>query len=192
MPRRPGGGPPAGWSCRWATPAPPGVNEHFLYVAQRRTVRVHRASGPVAVRAQVPGRGGVRIPGLQKVVEGGAVRRVGHPDQRLDAPVEVAVHHVRAAQPDLRLAAVAEDEHPRVLQEAPEDAADPDVLAQAGDPRAQRADAADPDVDRHTRLGGAVEGVDDGLVHHGVDLDTDIGRAAGLLVGDLLGDALYQ
>ena len=57
--------------------------------------------------------------------------RVGEPHQGLDPAVEVAVHHVGAADEDHRLAAAAEEEDARVLEEAAEDRADLDVLATA-------------------------------------------------------------
>ena len=95
---------------------------------------------------------------------------------------------------DLRLAAAAEQEDPRVLEEPAEDRADLDVLGQARHPGPQRADAAHPDVDLHAGLRGAVERVDERLVDDGVDLACDAPGPglAGLLVLDLGLDQLDQ
>src|SRR5690606_27791886 len=172
-----GTGPAAGWvgsGCRCATPAPPGVYEHLLDVAQGPAVGVGRVPGPLAVRAEVPGGGGVGHARLQAPVERTPVGGVGDPHQGLDAAFEVAVHHVRAADPHLRFAAVAEGEDAGVLQEAAEGGAAADAARQAGHARPDGADAAHPDVDRHARLGRAVAGVDDGLVDHRVDLDAHV------------------
>ena len=69
----------------------------------------------------------------------GGQARVGDGHERLDPAVEVAVHHVGAADPVLVGAHEVED--PRVLEEAPEDRAHPDVLREARHARPQRADA---------------------------------------------------
>ncbi len=113
-------------------------------------------------------------------------------DEGLDPAVQVAVHHVGAAEPDLGLAPVGEHEDPRVLQEASEDAADPDVLAQPRHARPDRADAAHPHVHRHARLGGPVEGVDQLLVDDRVELDLHERRPPGVVVRDLPVDAADQ
>src|SRR6476661_7350005 len=136
------------------------------------------------------------------VRRGGQVEQVGDPvgralvldlHQRLDPAIQIAVHHVRAADPVLlrraagldRQGAVAEVEDPRVLQETTDNRADGDVLTQPGDAGAQRADPAHGDVDRHPGAGGPVEGVDDPLVHDRVHLQPDQAAAAGPLVLDL-------
>ena len=102
------------------------------------------------------------------------------------------MHEVGRADEQLGLASAGEGVDARVLQEAPQDRAHADVLAEALDAGAQAADAAHDDVDRHPRARGAVEGVDDGLVDDGVDLDADPGGQAGPVVGDLLLDALDE
>src|SRR5438270_5303400 len=55
----------------------------------------------------------------------------------LHAAEEVALHPVGARAEHVRLAAVLEVEHPRVLEEAPDDRAHREVLRYAGQPRAQ-------------------------------------------------------
>src|SRR4051812_46856512 len=56
-----------------------------------------------------------------------------------DAAIEVARHQVRAADVDLLVAAVAEVPDPAVLEEAADDAADADAIADAGNARAEAA-----------------------------------------------------
>ena len=82
---------------------------------------------------------------------------------------------MRSAEPihDLGLAAVLEPEHPAVLEEPPEHRPHRDRLRQPGHPGAQRADAADQQLDRHPGPGGGVQRVDDGLVDERVGLDPD-------------------
>ena len=61
---------------------------------------------------------------------------VADPDQRLDPAVQVAVHHVGAADQADRLAATLEVEDPRVLEEPAEHRPHPDRLGQPWDARA--------------------------------------------------------
>jgi polyphosphate kinase len=65
-------------------------------------------------------------------------------------PVEVAVHHVRAADPVLVRA--DEPHRARVLQEAAQDRAHVDVLREPGNARLERADPPHQDLDRHPLL----------------------------------------
>src|SRR6201999_3269442 len=88
-----------------------------------------------------------------------------------DAPVEVAVHHVGAADPELVDAIEMDD--PRVLEEPAEDRTDRDVLREALGARAQRADAAHHHLDAHTRQRSAIQRVDDLLVDQSVHLHPD-------------------
>ena len=74
--------------------------------------------------------------------------------------------------------AVGEGDDAGVLQEAADDALDPDVLRQARNAGPQAADAADDQVDRHAGLAGGVEGVDDLRIDQGVQLGPDGGRLA--------------
>ena len=64
-------------------------------------------------------------------------------DDRLDPPVEVAVHQVGRADVPLAVAAVVEAPDPRVLEELADDRADPDALGHARHARLERAGAAD-------------------------------------------------
>jgi hypothetical protein len=105
---------------------------------------------------------------------------VRHLDDEFHPAVQVAVHQVRAAHPDLGLIILPGPErvHPGVLKIAPEYAADPDVLRQPGDAGPHRAHPADPQVDRHAGLGRAVERVGDDLVDDRVALELDPGGLA--------------
>src|SRR3954451_18124662 len=116
-------------------------------------------AGPDAVRAEVPGRGAGVHGELEELVDLGDVPRILDPHQRLDPPVEIAVHQVRTADVDDRLPPAVEPEDPGVLEEPAEDAPDPDVLAHARDAGPDRADPADDDVHRNSGLGREVERV---------------------------------
>ncbi len=115
---------------------------------------------------------------------------VGDLDERLDPPVEVAVHKVRRADPDLVGPAVAESDHPRMLQEAAENRPHPDALRQAGHAGAQGADSPDDQIDVDAGPARPVERVDDVLIHNGVDLDLDHGGKPQSGVLDLALDPL--
>ncbi|OEI67462.1 hypothetical protein Cus16_2897 [Curtobacterium sp. ER1/6] len=149
-------------------------------------------AGPLAVGLEVPRARRVRHREVEHLLDLGGVRGVGEADQCLDAAVEVAVHHVGRPDEDERVAVVVERERPRVLEVAADDAADADGLAHALDAGLQRADAADPHVDRHPGLAREVERVDDLLVDHRVDLDADAGGLPGPGVLGLGLDALHE
>src|SRR4051794_36550490 len=112
--------------------------------------------------------------------------------QHLDAAVQVAVHQVGRTDPHLRLAAVLEQEHPAVLEEAAQDAADLDVVRQTGDSGPKRADATDPQVDGYAELRRPVQRVAQGFVDEAVDLDPDPRRATGQVVLDLAIDPIEE
>ena len=88
------------------------------------------------------------------------MRRVAHAAQRFDAPVEVALHQVGAADVELRPPAVREPVDARVLEEPADDGADANALADAGHAGLQAADAADDQVDLDAGLRRAVERAD--------------------------------
>ena len=75
----------------------------------------------------------------------------------LDTALEVSGHPVRAAHEDDRLGScVLEAEQAAVLEEAAQEAAHADVLAQAGLARHEATDAPNHEVDLHPRCGGPV------------------------------------
>src|SRR5215469_10083427 len=172
-------------------PAAQPIDQLLLQVTKGVPGRVQVMPGPGAVGGQPPRGGALVHSQVDQVTQFGLLRRIRHPDQRLYSAVEVAVHQVCGTDPDLAgvVYAVAERIDPRVLEEAAEHAADPDVLRQPRDLWAQRADATHPHVHRHTGHRGAVERVDDRLVDDRVALELDAGRAALDVPGDLLVDA---
>ena len=79
-----------------------------------------------------------------------------------------------------------------MLEEAAEEAAHSDVLAETRHTGPDRTDSANPQVDRDTGLRSAVERIGGRLVHDGVDLDLDACGLAVLVVGDLVVDPVDQ
>src|SRR5579862_843557 len=90
-----------------------------------------------------------------------------------DAFVDIALHPIGAAEEQLGLTAVAEDEDAAVLQESPYDAAHANAAAEAADTGAQGARAADDQVDLHTGLRGAVERLDNFFVEQRIEFGED-------------------
>ena len=107
----------------------------------------------------------------------------GH--DRLDPPVEVAVHEVGRTDVPLPVATVLERPDPRVLEELADDRADPDVLGQPGEPRLDGAPGADDHVDADARLRRPIQRLDRGHVDDGVELEHDVRRPARPRVRDL-------
>ena len=137
-----------------------------------RCTRVQRPSGP---------RCHVLVPGSNARSNSQPRCRVcaGEPsrDEHLDPAVEVAVHEVGRADPDLGLAAVVEPKSRECSRNRPRMLRTRMFSRQPGHARAQRADAAHPDVDGHAGLRRAVERVDGGLVDDRVALEADARRA---------------
>src|SRR5919198_3013009 len=152
---------------------PDGVPHELLLQAQADLALGARDTRPLAAPVEGPGPDVVR----QREVEDqlqllSDLVRLDR-GERLHAVVEVALHHVRAADVYLFVAAVLEVEDARVLEKAADDAADVDVLAQALHARTKHADAADDEIDLDARLGRRVERVDDTLVGEVVHLHDD-------------------
>ena len=105
------------------------------------------------------------------------VAKVVDPDEQFHPAVQVPVHHIGAADPDLAVLVLAGAERvdPGMLEEPAEHAADPDGVGEPRDSRPQRADAAHPQVDGDARMGRPVERVDDHLI------DQRVGRATSSL-----------
>ena len=113
--------------------------------------------------------------------------------QGLDPPRQVALHPVGRGDEHLGLlrrqaVAGAEADDARMLEEAADDALDPDVLRQPRHARPQAADAAHHQVDPHARDRRLVELADHPVVDERVHLGPDLAFAAGPGVGDLLVD----
>src|SRR5262249_38966308 len=117
--------------------------------------------------------------------------------QHLDAAMKIARHPVGGRDVNLGIGvrkrlAGAEADDAAVLEKAPDDALDADVLGKSGHTRPQAADAADNELDLNAGLGGAVECVDDAGIDHRVELRPDVAGTAGLHMLDLLLDILEQ
>ena len=145
-----------------------------LQVAQRLAVGARCVPGPGAVRAEVPGGGAASIDrsssSASSLTCAGSLIRT----QRLDPAVEVAVHHVGAAdvdRPARRRRAnqkirECSRKRPRMLRTRM-------FSRQPGHAGPERADAADHEVDGHAGVRRAVQRVDHRLVDDRVDLDRD-------------------
>src|SRR6202040_1924219 len=105
-----------------------------------------------------------------------AQQRVLKREQDFHALVQIARHPVGAAEIDLRLAAVLEVKDSAVLKKSAHDTAHADAVADATNPRPQRAYAAHEQIDVHSCLRSAVERLDNIFVDQGVDLDDDARR----------------
>src|SRR6476660_3930948 len=143
---------------------------------------------PVTVGAQVPtpGRGIHR--GVEYVVQLSSQPRVLDLGHHLDTSVEITMHHVGAADPEL--VDGAEVNNPRVFEEAAEDRAHDDVVGVSGGARLERTDAAHYHLDPDPGLRSAVERVDDLLVHQRVGLHPDSSLRSVAGGGDFALDAL--
>ncbi len=103
----------------------------------------------------------------------------------LDAVIEVAHHPVGRGEVELLVAAVVEQEHAGVLEEAIDDADGADVFAQARHARHERADGPGDDVDADARLTGLVQLFDHFGCLQAVHLDEHVGLAAPSRLVDL-------
>ena len=130
---------------------------------------------PRAVGLEAPRQRVVGEVELEDLVEPRAQPAIGDAQHRFDPAVEVARHHVGRSDHVLGVVAtgLAESEDPRVLEEAADDRAHGDPLGQAGNARAQAADAAHDDVDARARDRRGAELVDDLGVDQRVHLHRD-------------------
>src|SRR5262249_28182508 len=121
--------------------------------------------------------------------------RVENRAEHLDAPVEVARHHIGGRDIYRRLrvrqaVTGAETIDAAMFQKPANDRFDADVVREARDARPQAGDAAHDKIDLHARARGRVEHVDDLRVHERIVLHPDRRGLAGLGVRDLLADVL--
>ncbi len=82
----------------------------------------------------------------------------------LDALVDVALHPIGAAEENFGLASVGEDEDAAVLEKTPDDTAHANSAAQPANTGAQRARAADDQLDMHAGLRRTIERLNDFFV----------------------------
>jgi len=106
--------------------------------------------------------------------------------------VEVAGHKVGTAEKNQGVASVGEEVDAAMFEEAIDNAADADVLADSWKSGAQAADAPYEQVDGNAFLGGGVEGVDDFLIYKSVGLDEDARGATRTEVGAFTVDQLQK
>ena len=110
-----------------------------------------------------------------------------------DPVIEVAPHHVGAAQVDALIRRrVLEVENAAVFQKAPDNADHADILAQAGDTGAQAADPAHQQIDLHARLRRLVQLLDDQVFFKLVHLEDQAGGFACARGRDLVVDQRDQ
>src|SRR5262249_59731804 len=86
----------------------------------------------------------------------------------------------------------AEADDAGMFEETADDALDADVVGEAGYARPQTADTAHDEVDLDAGLRGAVERVDQLLIHDLVELDPDVAGPPRLHMRDLLVDQAQQ
>ena len=151
------------------------------------SVRFHVPSGRSCPRPAVVGEQDLDDPG-----EPVARLEVLDRHDRLDPPVEVAVHEVGRPDVPLRIAAVGEAPDPRVLEELADDRSNADALGQARHAGLERTRAADDQLDPDPRPRRLVERLDAGHVHDRVELEDDARLVADARVLDLAGDELEE
>src|SRR5262249_29215744 len=118
--------------------------------------------------------------------------RVSHLAHDLDAPVEIAMHQIRGADPVLGPSVVGYVEHPRMLEEPAQDRTGGDVVRQPGNTGLDRAERADQQIDAHAGARRAIQRVDRLLVAQVVRFDLNVGWPPRLRVFDLALDALDE
>ena len=141
--------------------------------------RPRRAARPGAVGSPAPRRS-CRRRSERSSASSRSSRSVGSSTGATSSTRVSRLRGMRSAEPistDVLVAAL-EREDPRVLEEAPDDRDDADVLADALDARPQAADAADVEVDRHAGLRRAVQRADAAPVDERVHLHRDPRRLA--------------
>src|SRR4029453_140033 len=146
-------------------PPSAGLQQLALHVDERTAVRGPDRTVPLPVSVKLPRCGRLRCRHFHQTYEIGDVPRICHLDERLDPAIEVAVHEIRTPEPPVGCPAVLEDEDPRMLEETPEDTADPDRRRQVGDARPHPTYAAYTEIDRNAGKSAPVQRVN----HHLVD-----------------------
>src|SRR5208282_6336456 len=101
---------------------PPFPDQRLLHVAQRIPVLVPAVPGPVPVRAQPPGGSPVVHAHIEEPAQPPLVAGVDDLDEQFHPAVQVPVHHIGAADPDLVVLVLtgAERVYPGMLEEPAE------------------------------------------------------------------------
>src|SRR5258708_13048646 len=146
-------------------------------------VRVEPVDGgnflPGAVRTKAPGQDIVCEQYLEDLRQARRELGVGDRHHRLDAPVQVSLHHVRGPKVVLRFGATKR-EHPRMLEESANYRTNPDALRESRHTRPNGAHPPHAQSALLAHLGRCVERVDDLGVDEAVDLDEDAAADHGL------------
>ena len=127
----------------------------------------------LAVGVEDPAFGGVFQIEIEDFDHALAKSDIANREHDFDPFVEVAGHPVGGAEIEIRLAAIFEIEDAAVLEEAPDETAYADTMAEASDARPESAGAANNEIDLDADARGAIESLDDGLIEQGVDLGDD-------------------
>ena len=118
----------------------------------------------------------VRIPelGIEDPLELFAQTRVINRTRDLHTAVEIARHEVGGGNIELCVTAASELINAAMLQKAPDDAGDVNILRFTGHTRQDAADAADDELGLHARAGRFCQFIDDLAFGDGIGLDADI------------------
>src|SRR5262249_42426850 len=165
------------WSAAAARKAASGSREcisHENGLSRAVPSALARSSAlPAAVCIQIPRLAVVRQQNVENTRDVVLRSRIFDRDDDLDAVVEVPRHQIGAAEERRGVIRGLENEQSAVLEEAADDAAHPDGLAQIGNSGPQRADTAREDLDLRALLRGGVQLIDDVWIGERVDLDPD-------------------
>src|SRR5580658_5211307 len=126
--------PAAGMTSVIGRTDPPFPDQGLLHVSQRISGLVAAVTDPAPVPVEPPGGGSVVHAEVEHPTQPALVADVRDLHHKLYPAIQVPVHHVGAADPDLHvfIFARAERVDAGMLKEPAEYAADPDVVGQAG------------------------------------------------------------
>src|SRR3954468_18077265 len=105
--------------------------------------------GPLAIK--IPRAAGVPEKGVEDCIDLGAEARILHRNEDLDSAVEIPRHQVGATDRCRRPVSCLERKDPAVLEEASQNAANSDPIAESRDAGPERADSARDQFDRAAR-----------------------------------------
>ncbi len=123
-----------------------------LHIAQRVAVGIGIETLPRAVTREMPGAGFIAHVDREHVEQVLDMAGVFDPYERLDAAVEVTVHHIGRPDIDDGSPAFSNAKMRECSQEAPKYRTHPDILAEARHTGAQGANTAHDHIDGNSRL----------------------------------------